>query len=192
MKWPSMLIVNMKVPSVQRIKFKSLTWKACCIYVKKNVKCTLVHALRLCTGRTAHMGSRGIALIFLDYGTRRAWVVGVTLRPLFTPGKDPIPIVWEAVWAPGPVWTGAENLDPTGIRSPDRPARSQSLYRLRYPAHFIYVYFNNYAKILLLSHKCFIFYNLCENLYQPRKMRKKCQTNNIFSHNNHMYPDDTT
>ena len=35
----------------------------------------------------------------------------------------------------GPVWTGAENLAPTGIRSLDRPARSQSLYRLRYPAH---------------------------------------------------------
>jgi hypothetical protein len=31
--------------------------------------------------------------------------------------------------------TGAENLALTGIRSPDRPARSQSLYRLRYPAH---------------------------------------------------------
>ena len=28
-----------------------------------------------------------------------------------------------------------ENLVPTGIRSPDRPARSQSLYRLGYPAH---------------------------------------------------------
>ena len=26
----------------------------------------------------------------------------------------------------------------TGIRSPDRPARSQSLYRLSYPAHFIF------------------------------------------------------
>ena len=51
-------------------------------------------------------------------------------RPLFTPGKDPVPIVEEAGWAPGPVWTGAENLAPTGIRSPDRPARSQSLYRL--------------------------------------------------------------
>ena len=25
---------------------------------------------------------------------------------------------------------------PTGIRSPDRPARSQSLYRRRYPAHY--------------------------------------------------------
>jgi len=33
-------------------------------------------------------------------------------RPLFTPEKDPVPIVQEAVWAPGPVWTGAENLEP--------------------------------------------------------------------------------
>jgi len=29
----------------------------------KKVKCTLVQALRLCTGRTAHRGSRGIALL---------------------------------------------------------------------------------------------------------------------------------
>ena len=26
----------------------------------------------------------------------------------FTPGKDPVPIVQEAVWAPGPVWTDAK------------------------------------------------------------------------------------
>jgi len=46
-----------------------------------------------------------------------------TSRPgRFTPGKDPVPIVQEAGWAPGPVRTGAENLAPTGIRSPDRPA----------------------------------------------------------------------
>ena len=50
------------------------------------------------------------------------------------PGKDRVPIVQEAGWAPGPVWTGAEKLAPTGIRSSDRPARSQSLYRLSYPA----------------------------------------------------------
>jgi hypothetical protein len=37
----------------------------------KKVKCTLVQALRLCTGRTAHRRSRGIALPFLDHGTRR-------------------------------------------------------------------------------------------------------------------------
>jgi len=36
----------------------------------KKVKCTLVQALRLCTGRTAHSESRGIALLFLDHGTR--------------------------------------------------------------------------------------------------------------------------
>jgi hypothetical protein len=36
-----------------------------------SIKCTLVQALRLCTGRTAHRGSRGIALPFLDHGTRR-------------------------------------------------------------------------------------------------------------------------
>jgi len=49
--------------------------------------------------------------------------VSVTPLPLFTLGKDPVPIVQEAGWAPGPVWTGAENLAPTGIRSPDSPAR---------------------------------------------------------------------
>jgi len=56
-------------------------------------------------------------------------------RPLFTPGKNPVPIVQEAGWAPGPDWTGVENLAPNGIRSLDRPARSQFLYGLRYPDH---------------------------------------------------------
>ena len=57
--------------------------------------------------------------------------------PAFASRKVPVPIVQEAGWAPGPVWTVAENLTPTGIRSPDRPARSESLQRLRYPGpHF--------------------------------------------------------
>ena len=102
---------------------------------RKKVKCTLVQKLRLCTGRTAHRRSRGIALLFIHHGTRRGWEVSVTPRPFITPGKDPVPIVQQAGWVPGPVWTGAENLVPTGIRSPDRPGRSQSLYQLRHPAH---------------------------------------------------------
>ena len=61
-----------------------------------------------------------------------------TPRPgRFTPGKDPVPIVEEAGRAPGPVWTGAENLAFTGIRSPDRPARSESLCRLSYRGPWI-------------------------------------------------------
>ena len=56
-----------------------------------------------------------------------------TLRPgRFTHGKEPVPVLQEAGWAPGPVWTAAENLVPTRIRSQDRPARSESLYRLSY------------------------------------------------------------
>ena len=77
---------------------------------KKKLKVTLVQALRLCTGRTAHRGSRGIAVLFHDHGTRRGLRVSVTPRPLFTPGKDTVPVVQEAGWATGPVCTGTENL----------------------------------------------------------------------------------
>ena len=49
-----------------------------------------------------------------------------------TRGKDPVPTVQEPGWAPWPVWTGAEHLALNEIRSPDRPDRSQSLYRLSY------------------------------------------------------------
>jgi len=46
-------------------------WEAWLLVKGKKVKCTLVQVLRLCTGRTAHRGSSGIALPFLDHGTRR-------------------------------------------------------------------------------------------------------------------------
>ena len=62
-------------------------------------------------------------------------MVSNTPRPHYTPRKDLVPIVQEAGWAQQPVWTGVENLTPTRIRSLDRPARSQSLYWLSYPAH---------------------------------------------------------
>ena len=76
-------------------------------------KRTLVQALRFCTGRTAHRGSRGIVLLFLDRGTRRGWEVSVTPRPLFTLGKDPVPTVQEAGWAPGTrtTYQNCENRD---------------------------------------------------------------------------------
>jgi len=60
--------------------------------VKKKVKCTLVQAMRLCIGRTAHRGSRGIALLCHDHGTRRGWGVSITPGPLFTSGKTRYPL----------------------------------------------------------------------------------------------------
>jgi hypothetical protein len=56
------------------------------------VKCTLVQALRLCTGHMAHRGSRGIALPFLDHSTRRGW--GSASRPghFLPPGKTRYPL----------------------------------------------------------------------------------------------------
>ena len=63
------------------------------------------------------------------------WGISVTPRPLFTPWKDPVPIVHEAGWAPGPVWTGAENLAPFGIRSPDRLALANRYTNWAIPVH---------------------------------------------------------
>ena len=66
---------------------------------------------------------RGIALLFHDCSTRRGRVVSSTPRPHFTPEKYPVPILQEAGWAPGPVWTGGKSR-PHRDSIPDRPARS--------------------------------------------------------------------
>jgi len=51
----------------------------------------------------------------------------------FTPGKEtPYPLYRKLDKPQGPVWTDAENVVPTGFRSPDRPASSELEYR-RYP-----------------------------------------------------------
>ena len=77
--------------------------------------------------------SGGIAQLFLNLGTRRGCVVSITPRP-------PLPRERPGTHCTGG-WVGrGADLDrcgksrPTGIRSPDRPARSESLYRLSYPA----------------------------------------------------------
>jgi hypothetical protein len=77
--------------------------------------------------------ARVIALLFHDRGTRRGWVVSSTPRPHFTHEKDPVPIVQEAGWAPGPVWKDGKSR-PHRDLIPYHPARSQSLYRQSYPA----------------------------------------------------------
>ena len=60
-----------------------------------------------------------------------------TPRPgRFTPGKDSVPTVKDTGWAPRARLEGCGKSLPNGIRFPDRPARSKSLYRLRYPGPY--------------------------------------------------------
>ena len=49
------------------------------------------------------------------------------------PGEDPVPTLQRAGWAQGPVCTGGKSRLHRDL-IPDRPARSQLLYRLNYPA----------------------------------------------------------
>jgi len=57
--------VQLRICTTNDIQTLFITYES-----KVNVKVTLVQALGPITGRTAHRGSRGIALPFLDHGTR--------------------------------------------------------------------------------------------------------------------------
>ena len=112
-----------RLQALGQVSQSSVILEPCDSRIWNKVKCTLVQALRICTGRTAHRGSRGIALSFHDHGTRRGWGVSVTPRPLFTPGKDPVPIVQEAGWAPlaGLDRCGKSRLRRDSISGPSSP-----------------------------------------------------------------------
>jgi len=62
-------------------------------------------------------------------------------------------IVQEVGWAPLSVWTEAENLVTNGISSPCRPARSESLYLLRYHGPNLKIYLN-YINNLKINLDC--------------------------------------
>ena len=66
-----------------------------------------ISRLRVKRGRLISPNNR---LLCLTSGLDGGWVVSVTPRPLYPQERDTVPIVQDAGWAPGPVWTGAENL----------------------------------------------------------------------------------
>ena len=80
-------ILLIYVTFIHNIYLKNL-----CVIILYQVKCTVVQALRLCTGHTSHSGSRGIALLFLGHGTRRG--EGSASRPgrSLPPGKTRYPL----------------------------------------------------------------------------------------------------
>jgi hypothetical protein len=88
----------------------------------------------------AQKGSGIIVLLILNLSAGKGWVVSTTLRPLYP---------WEGR---GTYFTGgwvvpragldrSEKSRPPGFRSPDRSARSQSLYRVSYLAYTLYIAF---------------------------------------------------
>jgi hypothetical protein len=82
------------------------------------------------------------------------------------PERDPLLIAQEAGWVLEPVWTGVENLAPTGIRSPDRPARSESLYRLSYPGS------TSYIKQKIIYFFKFSYRTFCSMFWNYQQMHK--------------------
>jgi len=54
-------------------------------------------------------------------------------RPFYPPQREPVPIVQEAGWSPGSVWTDGENFALMGIRFADLPAGQYIDYAI--PAH---------------------------------------------------------
>jgi hypothetical protein len=59
--------------------------------------------------------SRGIALLCFQTSVLEECDRSASRPGRFIPGKDPVPILQEAGLAPGPVWTGADNLPPPGF-----------------------------------------------------------------------------
>ena len=122
---------------------------------------------------------RGIALLFHERGTRREWVVSSTPRPHFTPGKDPVPILQEAGWAPGPVWTSGKSR-PHRDSIPDRPARSSVAIPTELPGPLIHsvVCLKTGSKLLPMRALWCKFYKItvhCRTSSFIRKMSVVCR-----------------
>jgi hypothetical protein len=73
-------------------------------------------------------GSRRMCLPICALGARRLRVLNTTPRPLYPSGR-PALLVLEDGWAAETVWRGPGVLASSGVRKPDRPARSEVLYR---------------------------------------------------------------
>jgi len=97
------------------------------------------------------------------------WVVSSTPRQHFTPGKNPVPILQEAGWAPGPVWTG-EKSRPHRDSIPNRPVRSSVTIPTELPGlrhiipNLILKNITLYNKLIL--YKCiYIYMYVCVDIY---------------------------
>lgn len=78
----------------------------------------------------AKRGDRGVAPTY-SHPRRWKWMSGQHHAPAALPPWKNRYTLYRRL--DGPVWRSTENLSPIGIRTPNRPTRKLSLYRLRYP-----------------------------------------------------------
>jgi len=125
--------------TVSQLRIKSA---ATYIYIYIYIYKVKVKWFRYRPGVVQRVG-RVITLLFHDRGTRRGWVVSNTPRPLFTPRKDPVPILQETGWATRPVWKGGKSR-PHRIRSRAvQPLVSRYIEWSSRPTHthtYVYIY----------------------------------------------------
>jgi hypothetical protein len=106
---------------------------------KVKVKCTRVQALRLCTGRTDHRGSRSMALPFMIMALEG--VRGQCHPPAaFYPRERPGTHCTEGCVGPRAGLDRRGISRPTGVRSPDRPARSSVAIPTELPSPHLSIY----------------------------------------------------
>jgi len=86
-------------------------------------------------------------------------VVSSTPRPHLTPGNDSVPILQQAGWAPGPVWTSGKSR-PHRDSIPVRPARSSVAIPTELPGPLSYVgiYRNSQAFSDFRVSNCTLFF----------------------------------
>ena len=119
-------------PLTLHATFSIIHWPASFRYILINIKEYVKVKVKWSRYRpvVAQRVGGGITLLFHDRSTRRGWVVSSTPRQHLTSGKDPVPILQETGWAPGPVWTGGKSR-PHRDSIPDRPARSYTDWATR-------------------------------------------------------------
>jgi len=103
-------------------------------------------------------------------------------QPHFTPGKDLVPILQEAGWAPGPVWTGRKSRPHRDTIS-DHPACSQSLYWLSHLAHTWIskpVNQTKYQRSMCFLYEQYKFPPTCKWCVHTRGGRHKCISSAVY------------
>ena len=116
------------------------------LHLHKKVKRALVQELGLCTGRTAHRGSRGVALLFLGHDARRGEGSASFLRCSLLPGKNRYPFYRRLV---GPQDRSGQvrkispppGFDPWTVQT---VASRYTNYATR-PTKYIYILIKNYS-----------------------------------------------